>query len=305
MQLNKYNKILNKFLNHLQFERRMSKNTIKSYKYDLQMFFKYLILKKILSPITITTKNVENFIKHLSLKNQQNNISISSINRYISTLRIFYKYLLENNKIKENPLEEIQNIKNSKIIPKTLLFEEVECIINSINKNKKFALRDKAILIILYSAGLRVSELINLNINNYMPKEGFIRVDGKGNKERFIPIGKKVKESINNYLELLRPHMSKKNKGSGILFLNKFGEKLSRMAIWNIIKDNVKLAGISKKISPHIFRHTFATHLLEGGADLRAVQEMLGHSNIQTTQIYAHADKEYLKEIYNQFHPIS
>jgi len=293
------------YLRYLEFERRLSINTIRSYEYDLKIFLSFLSSEKNKSLLNVTTKIIEKFISNLLKKQKYGKMKINSINRSISSLRAFYQYLLQNEKIKYDPTKNIINIKKPQIPPTTLLFEEVENIINSINLNKKFALRDKAILITLYSAGLRVSELINLELNNYMIEDNFLRITGKGNTERFVPVGEKTKQSIIQYLKKTRPKILKEGKGSGILFLNKFGNKLSRMAIWNIINENSRLAGIKKKISPHVLRHTFATHLLEGGANLRAVQEMLGHSNIQTTQIYTHADKEYLKEVYKQHHPIS
>ena len=169
--------------------------------------------------------------------------------------------------------------------------------------SKKYALRDKAILTLLYASGLRVSELINLKLQSIILDAGFLRIMGKSSKERLVPIGSFSILNVKNYLNNLRSGMSKKGKSNGFLFLNKNGSKLSRMAIWNIINHNCIIAGVNKKVSPHVFRHSFATHLIEGGADLRAVQEMLGHTDISTTQIYANMDKTYLKEIHKQYHP--
>ena len=189
-------------------------------------------------------------------------------------------------------------------IPVTLLVEEIDTIIRAVDMAKKYACRDKAILSLLYASGLRVSELTDLKLMSLLLQEGFIRVFGKGEKERIVPIGKKAIEHINNYLYELRHMMVKESKSKGFVFLNRNGVKLTRMSIWNIFHENCIRAGITKKVSPHVFRHSFATHLLEGGANLRAVQEMLGQSDITTTQIYTNIDKTYLKEIHKQYHPI-
>jgi len=188
-------------------------------------------------------------------------------------------------------------------IPTTLLVEEVNQIIQSVDLNKKYALRDQAILSMLYASGLRVTELVDLKLKNLMMDEGLIRVFGKGGKERIVPFGKTALTFLKLYLKEVRPFNSQKGKSQGILFLNHRGGKLTRMSIWNILHENTLRAGITKKVSPHVLRHSFATHLLEGGADLRSVQEMLGHSDITTTQIYTNIDKIYLKEIHKEFHP--
>ena len=180
---------------------------------------------------------------------------------------------------------------------------EINQIIEAVDMNKKFALRDKSLLSTMYASGLRVSEIIELKMQNVMPQESIVRVFGKGNKERIVPIGDTALELINEYIIQLRPQLSDKGKSHGVLFLNNKGSKLTRMTIWNILHNNTIKAGVNKKVSPHVFRHSFATHLLEGGADLRSVQEMLGHSDITTTQVYTNIDKTYLKEIHKQYHP--
>jgi integrase/recombinase XerD len=190
-------------------------------------------------------------------------------------------------------------------IPTTLLVEEVDKIIQAVDLTKKYALRDQAILSLLYASGIRVTELVDLKLKNLMMDDGLIRVFGKGRKERIVPIGKIALSFLTLYLKELRPSNSRKGKSQGILFLNHRGGKLTRMSIWNILHENTLRAGITKKVSPHVLRHSFATHLLEGGADLRSVQEMLGHSDITTTQIYTNIDKIYLKEIHKEFHPRS
>ena len=301
-----YNKILDDYISYLQLERRMSSNTIKSYEFDLTNYFTFLFSKNINSPYDVNRKIIENYISEISKKKGNGKLKKSTINRHISSIKTFYHYLIDSNAIKKDPTTNILSIKTRYNQRNTLLFEEVEKIISSTNnKNKKFALRDRAIIIILYAAGLRVSELINLEIKDYKVDDGFLRITGKGDNDRYVPIGDKTSNVINDYLHYLRPRLIKKHHGAGVLLLNKYGKKLSRMSIWNIIKDYVRISGITKPISPHVFRHTFATHLLEGGAELRVVQELLGHANIQTTQIYTHTDKAYLKEVYNQSHPIS
>ena len=306
MKNNNYNTILNDYLSYLQLERRMSNNTMKSYEFDLINYFSFLHSKNIKSPCHVKTKTIENYISEISRKKGGNSLKKNTINRHISSIKTFYHYLIDSNEIKKDPTINIISIKTNHAQRNTLLFEDVEKIISSTNNNnKKFSLRDRVIIIILYAAGLRVSELINLEIKDYMEEDDFLRITGKGDHDRYVPIGKKANEAINDYLLNLRPRLANMHNSSGILLLNKYGKKLSRMAIWNIIKDYVKMSGIKKPISPHVFRHTFATHLLEGGADLRVVQELLGHANIQTTQIYTHTDKAYLKEVYNQSHPIS
>ncbi|MEE2858361.1 MAG: site-specific tyrosine recombinase/integron integrase [Candidatus Neomarinimicrobiota bacterium] len=306
MKNNHYITILNDYLSYLQLERRMSINTIKSYEFDLLNYFSFLQSKNIKSPCHVKTKTIENYISVISIKKDGNSLKKNTINRHISSIKTFYHYLIDSNEIKKDPTKNIISIKTNHAQRNTLLFEDVEKIISSTNDNsKKFALRDKVIIIILYAAGLRVSELINLKINDYLKEDDFLRITGKGDHDRYVPIGEKTSKAINDYLHNLRPRLITKHNSSGILLLNKFGKKLSRMAIWNIIKEYVRMSGIKKPISPHVFRHTFATHLLEGGADLRVVQELLGHANIQTTQIYTHTDRAYLKEVYNQSHPIS
>ena len=227
----------------------------------------------------------------------------SSIHRLFSTIRGFHQYLYQFGKTKENPSQLLPPPRLSRKIPVTLQVEQINSIIHSVDMEKKYALRDKALLSLLYASGLRVSELIELKLKNLIITDGVIRVLGKGNKERIVPVGNIALSHIQNYLSNLRVELSAKGKSQGILFLNSRGNKLTRMSIWNILQENTIKAGINKKVSPHILRHSFATHLLEGGADLRAVQEMLGHADITTTQIYTNIDKTYLKEIHKQYHP--
>lgn len=296
------------YLSHLQFERRLSTNTIYAYNLDLKKYTHFLFSKLHLTSInSIKPSHIENFVKKL---NNSGTIDVkgdlkksSTIHRLFSTIRGFHQYLCHLRISENDPSELLVPPRLTRKIPTTLLVEEVEKIIMAVDLTKKYALRDKAILSLLYASGIRVSELVDLKLKNLMMDDGLIRVFGKGRKERIVPIGKIVLSSLKLYLKELRPSNSKKGKSQGILFLNHRGGKLTRMSIWNILHENTLRAGITKKVSPHVLRHSFATHLLEGGADLRSVQEMLGHSDITTTQIYTNIDKIYLKEIHKEFHP--
>ena len=296
------------YLSHLQFERRLSENTISAYKHDLTRYTAFLNNDLDINNVAfICHDHIENFIKSLNdipgtTKTRGINKS-SSIHRLFSTIRGFHQYLYQFGKTKENPSQLLTPPRLSRKIPVTLQVEQINSIIHSVDMEKKYALRDKALLSLLYASGLRVSELIELKLKNLIITDGVIRVLGKGNKERIVPVGNIALSHIQNYLSNLRVELSAKGKSQGILFLNSRGKKLTRMSIWNIFQENTIKAGINKKVSPHILRHSFATHLLEGGADLRAVQEMLGHADITTTQIYTNIDKTYLKEIHKQYHP--
>ena len=296
------------YLSHLQFERRLSDNTLYAYRYDLKTYTDYLYNSMGITKIHIVKpSHIEEFVKSLNISMHSKSPKIikksSTLHRLYSTIRCFHQYLCQMRIVKIDPSQILMPPRLSRNIPVTLLVEEINQIIAAVDMSKKFALRDKALLSTLYASGLRVSEIIELKIQNVMPKESIVRVFGKGNKERIVPIGDTALEQINEYITHLRPQLSDKGKSQGVLFLNNKGKKLTRMAIWNILHNNTIKAGIKKKVSPHVFRHSFATHLLEGGADLRSVQEMLGHSDITTTQVYTNIDKTYLKEIHKQYHP--
>ena len=303
----KFNTLLNevkKYLAYLQFERNMSVNTIESYYHDLKYYIEYLYYDKKISCLSKAKSIIiKSYINHLSKYSYASNYSHSSINRKISSLKGFHKYLFINNKSKLNTTNLFQSVKQSRKIPLTLNYEEIINILSSININKANSLRDKSIISMLYSCGLRVSELLGLNLTNINLDEDVLRVLGKGKKERIVPIGSKAKDDLLNYLETERPRLARKKDSKGYLFLSNRGNALSRKTTWNIVSNHSKKCFPNKNISPHTFRHSFASHLLEGGADLRIVQELLGHSSISTTQIYTHLDKTYLKEIHKQFHP--
>lgn len=290
---------LKEYLSVLKLERNLSDNTIASYKNDLNSFIRFLDEKKINDPSEITYYHLTEFFKVL------NKVGLTSTTaaRYFSSIKSFFSYLHKSNYLTENPVERLSSPKLSKNLPIVLTVEEVDSILSSPDFNTKLGLRDKALLELLYACGTRVSEIIGLKISDLFLKEEVIRVFGKGSKERIVPIGSSAIRWVENYLLKSRPLLEKKLKSENVLFLNNRGTKLSRMGVWKIINRYTKEAGIKKEVHPHTFRHSFATHLLEGGADLRAVQEMLGHADISTTQIYTHIDRDFIKQVHKEFHP--
>ena len=291
---------LEDYLTMLRVEKNLSTNSITSYKTDLKRYINFLFNKESIQDLnSIRQIHIRNFIRYLN----DQNLSSASINRSFSSIRSYHKYLSGEEKISHNPTQLLDPPKISKKLPKVLSIQDVDVIINSVKLEESMGYRDKAILETLYSAGLRVSELCALEMNNILFDSAMLRVVGKGNKERYVPLGSKAIKLINDYCKYIRSLLINKKKTDGNVFLSKNGKKLTRMTIFNIMKKWTQISGINKDISPHTFRHSFATHLLEGGADLRAVQEMLGHSDISTTQIYTHLDNEYLKEVHRTFHP--
>ena len=284
----------------LRVEKNLSTNSITSYKTDLERYINFLYNGESIRELnSIRQIHIRNFIRFLN----DQNLSSSTINRSFSSIRSYHKYLSYEKKITHNPTQLLEPPKISKKLPKVLSVQEINKIINSVKVENSMGYRDKAILETLYSAGLRVSELCSLEMNNILFDSVMLRVVGKGNKERYVPLGDKAIKLINDYCKYIRSALVDKKKSHGNVFLSKNGKQLTRMTIFNIMKRWARISGINKDISPHTFRHSFATHLLEGGADLRAVQEMLGHSDISTTQIYTHLDNEYLKEVHRTFHP--
>ena len=291
---------IKEFKYYLRIERSLADNTIQSYLRDINKLADYCNQLKI-DEKNVKVNDIRNFINHLN--NDQ--ISARSQARIISGIKAFYKYLILEDYIKDDPTLLIENPKIGLKLPEVLSVNEIEIIISSIDLSKKHGQRNKAIIETLYSCGLRVTELINLKISNINFKEEYVKVIGKGNKERLTPIGSNALKYIQIYVNEVRIHQ-KINKGhEDIVFLNNRGSKLSRVMIFTLIKNTLEKCGIKKKVSPHTFRHSFATHLIEGGADLRAVQEMLGHESITTTEIYTHLDKDYLRSNIMQFHPRS
>lgn len=290
---------LKEYLAHIKLEKNLSKNTISSYKNDITAFISYLKNKGKADPSIISSNDIGGFFKTLN----ELGLSGSSSARYFSSLKGFFLYLLKNKYILKNPIEKITAPKIAKRLPGVLDVNEIDKILSLPDVNDKLGLRDKAMLELFYACGTRVSELIDLKVNDLFFDDEIIRVFGKGSKERLIPIGSSAINWVGEYLKKSRPLLMKKSKSENNLFLNSRGSKLSRMGVWKIIDRYVKEAGIEKDVHPHTFRHSFATHLLEGGADLRAVQEMLGHADISTTQIYTHVDRDYIKQVHKQYHP--
>jgi integrase/recombinase XerD len=285
---------------YLQLERSLSDNSVEAYMRDIEKLTQFLENKNSTkSPGDIDLKELQNFLKWVS----GFGLTPSSQSRIISGIRSFYKYCSIENIIQKDPTTLLEGPKLKRSLPDILSFEEIEKIIGKINLSTAEGTRNKAILETMYSCGLRVTELVNLRLSCLFFDVGFIRVVGKGDKERLVPIGRAAIKYINLYKSEVRAHLALKPGNEDILFLNRRGSKLSRVMIFILLKDLVRKAGITKNISPHTFRHSFATHLVEGGADLRAVQEMLGHESITTTEIYTHLDREYLRETLHQFHP--
>ena len=294
---------VNEFKNYLKLERSLSNNSIDAYLLDIRKLTSFISENHStsLSIENINVSIIESFIKYL-FKSESSTYSQA---RIVSGLKSFFNYLLLEEKIDINPMELIDAPKLVRKLPETLSIQEIEIIIDAVDLDSKEGMRNKAILETLYSCGLRVSELVNLKVQNLFLDIGFIKVLGKGMKERLVPIGTKAAECISLYMKEYRININITEGFEGYLFINRRGKNLTRNMIFIIVKDLVKKAGLNKNISPHTFRHSFATHLIEGGADLRAVQEMLGHESITTTEIYTHLNKNYLREVVNKFHPRS
>lgn len=287
------------FLVHLQLEKSLSKNTIEAYGADLDKLVQFSSCVGGKGPAGFDLLLLQEYVRWIA----ELGMSDRSQARIISGIKAFYRYCLQEQIVATDPTELLTQPKLKKALPDTLSFEEIERIIGSIDLSKPEGTRNRAMLETLYSCGLRVSELVNLKRSNLYLDTGFIRVIGKGDKERLIPIGSEAIKQIHLYETTSRMHIQQKKGQEDILFLNRRGSKLSRVMVFYIIRELALVAGIQKNISPHTFRHSFATHLVEGGADLRAVQEMLGHESITTTEIYTHLDRNFLRDTLNRFHP--
>ncbi len=284
----------------LQLEKSLAENSVEAYLRDIDKLTDYLQLtNKMVTPQELELKDLEKFVQWIS----ELGMTVASQSRIISGLRSFYGYCYMEQIATTNPTTLLETPKQKRALPDTLSFEEIESIIAQIDLSKPEGGRNKAIIETLYSCGLRVSELVNLRISCLHLDIGFVRVIGKGDKERLVPIGSDAIKYINIYKNEIRVHIAIKPGQEDFLFLNRRGSKLTRVMIFIMLKALAKKAGIVKSISPHTFRHSFATHLVEGGADLRAVQEMLGHESITTTEIYTHLDREFLRNTLHQFHP--
>ena len=292
------NELIEEFLGYLSVERGLIKNTLISYQQDLARFFEYLKSRRIASIERVTRQMISSFM----MTEKDRGLAANSVSRELACLKSFFKFLVREHKVKEDVTSVIESPKLWKKLPSTLNLEEVVSILNAPNVKDLMGMRDRATLELMYATGMRVSELINLKMDDVNMDVGFVKCLGKGSKERIVPFGKKAKESIARYLDKGRKNFLKQ-KVSNFLFLTRLGRPMSRQTFWKIIKKYAREARIKKDITPHSLRHSFATHILERGADLRIVQELLGHSDISTTQIYTHVSKDRLKAIHKKFHP--
>lgn len=296
----KWDSYIKGFKNYLRLEKSLSDNSIQAYIHDIKLLVGFMEEKNLnLNPQQIKLSVLQDFVMWIN----KTGLNARSQARIISGTKAFFNYLILEEILESNPSELLEAPKIGRKLPDTLSFDEIEMIINAIDLSKPEGERNKAILETLYGCGLRVSELISMKITNLYFNDGFIKITGKGDKERLVPIGKVAQKHIEIYLDNIRNHQSPRKGDEDILFLNQRGGQLSRVMIFLIVKDLTEKAGIHKKISPHTFRHSFATHLIEGGANLRAVQEMLGHESITTTEIYTHLDKTFLRKVITEFHP--
>jgi integrase/recombinase XerD len=291
---------LDRFGDYLTLEQGISPRTLEAYRRDTERLVAYVRTKGGSSPIDVTSRILREFVYHL----KDVGLSPASIRRNISAIRTYFRFLLADGVVTRDPSERLETPKRWRTLPEVLTVAEIERLLASPTLDDPLAFRDRAMLELAYGAGLRVSEWITLGTKDVLLEDKLVRVFGKGSKERLVPIGRSAIGAVATYIRELRPRLEKTGKGGkGILFLNARGEPLSRMGAWKILRRYVERAGIEKSVSPHTLRHSFATHLLEGGADLRAVQEMLGHADISTTQIYTHVDREYLRQVHRQYHP--
>ena len=294
---------LDHYLQFVKLEKGLSENSVTSYQNDLHRYLLFISNTQGIKDLSgITLQHIENYLEELTAME----LAASSVARNISSIRSFHEFAVVEKLAKANPAELIDLPKKAKKLPEVLTTDEIETILGIPNRETDVGIRNAAVLETLYATGMRVSELTSLELDNLFFEIGFIRVVGKGNKERLVPVGEIAQSELERYIEVVRPkYKSDKNpqKAKNKIFLSQRGNPLSRMSIWNIVNNAAERAGIEKNVYPHIFRHSFATHLLEGGADLRAVQEMLGHSSIITTEIYTHVDRSLLHQVHKEFHP--
>ena len=293
---------IQEYENYLKLERSLASNSVEAYVHDIVKLKQFLEITNVdLSPTRITLVELQDFIEYIN----ELGMTPHSQARVISGLKSFYRFLNYEGEMDQDPTALLEAPKLGRKLPDTLNLAEIEQILAAIDHSKPEGMRNRAMLETLYSSGLRVTELIGLKTANVLFEAGFLRVVGKGNKERLVPVGKEALKFINIYREEVRVHLDVQRGQEAFLFLNRRGKQLTRQMVFLTIKDLVAKAGIHKTVSPHTFRHSFATHLIEGGADLRAVQEMLGHESITTTEIYTHLDRDYLKQVITEFHPRS
>jgi integrase/recombinase XerD len=290
--------LLERFHDYLAIEKGSSPLTNEAYLRDVTRFATFCVTKGARDPASTSARLLREYVYHL----KDLGLAPSSMRRNVSAVRSYFRFMLGEGELVRDPSERLETPKRWRTLPEVLTVDEAERLLSAPSLDEPMAFRDRAMLELAYGAGLRVSEWISISVRDVMMEDHLVRVFGKGSKERLVPIGRKAIGAVAIYLRELRPRLEK-GQGKSILFLNARGEPLSRMGAWKILRKYVLQAGITKPVSPHTLRHSFATHLLEGGADLRAVQEMLGHADISTTQIYTHVDREYLRSVHKQFHP--
>ncbi|HZM25830.1 MAG TPA: site-specific tyrosine recombinase XerD [Gemmatimonadales bacterium] len=286
------------FRDHLALEAGNSANTVEAYVRDIRRLAEFATSKGATEPAQVTRTLLRDFVFLL----KDLGLSSATIRREISAVRTYFAFLLGEGRITDDPSDRLESPQRWRHLPEVLTVGEIESLLAAPHVDEPMAWRDRALLELAYGVGLRVSELCNLGLSDLVLSEGLVRVFGKGSKERLVPIGRSVIGAVSTYLHTLRPSLDR-GKTEGRLLLNARGEPLSRVGAWGVVKRCAKRAAISKRVTPHTLRHSFATHLLEGGADLRAVQEMLGHADLSTTQIYTHVDREYLHSVHKQYHP--
>ena len=290
--------LIPRFSDFVALEQGLAERTQEAYRRDLERFAQYAASRGASTPPDVTARMLREYVYHL----KDLGLSPSSIRRNVSAVRTYFRFLTGDGVVVRDPTERLETPKRWRTLPDVLTVEEVQTLLAAPSLNDPCAFRDRAMLELAYGAGLRVSEWITLGVRDLMLDEGLVRVFGKGSKERLVPIGRSAIGAVAIYLRELRPRLEK-GEGKGMLLLNARGRPLTRMGAWKILRGYVERTGITRHVTPHTLRHSFATHLLEGGADLRAVQEMLGHVDIATTQIYTHVDREYLRQVHRSYHP--
>ena len=294
--------LIKQFKQYLQLERALASNSIQAYVRDIVKLKEFLDISNLtVSPLNVEDTHIKGFLKYI----HELGLSAHSQGRMLSGIKAFYKFLLIEELMNSDPTELIEGPKLGRKLPDTLDYDEIERMFSAIDVSTPEGFRNRAMLETLYSSGLRVTELITLKLTNVFFSDGFLKIVGKGDKERMVPIGRAALNQIKIYSEEIRVHLDIDKGSQNVVFLNRRGKQMSRVMVFLLIKGLAEKAGIQKNISPHTFRHSFATHLIEGGADLRAVQQMLGHESITTTEIYTHLDRDYLKQVVKEFHPRS
>jgi integrase/recombinase XerD len=290
--------LLDRFADFLALERGASPRTSEAYLRDVTRLVTFAVIKGAPAPVDLTASLLRTYVYHL----KDLGLAPASIRRNVSASRTYFRFLLADGHVVRDPTERLETPKRWRTLPEVLTVDEIKTLLEAPTVDDPLYFRDRALLELAYGAGLRVSEWIGIGLRDVLLDEGLVRVFGKGAKERLVPIGRSAIAALAIYLRELRPRLER-GTGRGVVFLSARGEPLSRMGAWKVLKRYVERAGLTKHVSPHTLRHSFATHLLEGGADLRAVQEMLGHADISTTQIYTHVDREYLRQVHRQYHP--